>query len=85
MDPTIEIVGVNLDEEQCTTDEWLYMRQQKRLIDMMLFGVINPLAYRNQVEENMFAEEEVENQGYEASTKSKREEENKYIIPAHNE
>lgn len=81
MEPKIEIFHLNFDEDECTSDEWLQMVQQKHLIDVFLFGLTNPLLFKNQVDENLFAEVEVENPDYEASTKSKKEEGEKALIP----
>lgn len=53
MNPTINIVDANFDEDVLTKYEWLQMIQQKHHIDMMLFGEIIPLEYENQVEDNM--------------------------------
>lgn len=84
--PVIEIIGVNFDEELFISDEWLQMMQHKYLIDMLLFGEKNPLVSPNQVEENLFADAGVENQVYETSAKSKKEEEDKTALsPKHNE
>ena len=55
MNPTINIVDVNFDEELLANGEWLQIMQQKHHIDMMLFGEITPLESANQEEDNLFA------------------------------
>ena len=55
VNPTINIVDVNFDEELLVNDKWLQVMQQKHHIGMMLFGEIIPLEFENQVEDNLFA------------------------------
>ena len=58
VNPTINIVDVNFDEDLLTNDEWLQIMQQKHHIDMM-FGEIIPLEAENQMEDNMSATTQV--------------------------
>jgi len=56
VNPTIQFVDVQFNEDQLANDEWLQMMQQKHLIDMMLFSERSPLSSENQVEDNLFGE-----------------------------
>jgi len=47
VNPRINIVDVNFDEELLAKDEWLHMMQHKHHIDMMLFGERITLEYEN--------------------------------------